>query len=137
MTRDVISIYGDAQTPPHALICRALRAEIDAALPKATSKIWHAMPVWFVGDNPVVGFKATAKHVNLLFWNGQAFGEPGLRAAGKFQAAQIQFASTSEMDARQLRRWLKKAGTQIWDYAGLRKGERIPKSRRAASEPGS
>jgi hypothetical protein len=32
--------------------------------------------VWFIDDNPVVGYSASAKSVNLLFWNGQALGYP-------------------------------------------------------------
>lgn len=73
------------------------------------------MPVWFVGENAVVGYKVTAKHVNLLFWNGQALGDPALKAAGKFKAAQIQFTEPAQVDVSALRRWLKLAGTHIWD----------------------
>src|SRR5678809_776792 len=89
---DVIADYATTQTAEHAAICRALRGEIDAAFPQAISKIWHGSPVWFVGENPVVGYNVTSKKgVNLLFWNGQSFGEPAFQAAGKFHAAQIQF----------------------------------------------
>jgi hypothetical protein len=116
-----IANYGKMQTVEHAAICDALSAEIGAALPKATSKIWHAIPVWFVGENPVVGYKAGTKHVNLLFWNGQSFGDPALKAAGKFKAAQIQFTTLAQIDRKALRRWLKKAGTDIWDYKAIRK----------------
>jgi hypothetical protein len=118
---DAIAQYDSTQTAEHAIICQALRREIEAVLPKATSKIWHAMPVWFVGENPVVGYKATAKHVNLLFWNGQSFGEPALLAAGKFKAAQIQFTDESQIDFKALRRWLKQAGTDLWDFKAIRK----------------
>jgi uncharacterized protein YdhG (YjbR/CyaY superfamily) len=118
---DAIAQYASTQSAEHTLICQGLRREIEAVLPKATSKIWHAMPVWFVGENPVVGYKATAKHVNLLFWNGQSFGEPALQAAGKFKAAQIQFTDESQIDVKALRRWLKKAGTDIWDFKAIRK----------------
>lgn len=120
---DAIVGYIKTQPPAFAAICRKLRAEIDAALPKAVSKIWHAIPVWFIGDNPIVGFKATPKNVNLLFWNGQSLGEPALTAAGKFRAAQIQFTDVSEIESNALRRWLKKAKTNIWDYSGIRKGK--------------
>ena len=112
----VITRYSEAQISKHAAICRMLHAEIDTALPNATSKIWHAIPVWSIGENPVVGYKATPKHVNLLFWNGQSFDEPALKAAGKFKAAQIQFTDETEIDLKMLRRWLKKAGTEIVDH---------------------
>ena len=116
---DDIAHYAKTQTAEHAAICHALRAEIDAALPKATSKIWHGSPVWFIGENPVVGYNVSSKKgVNLLFWNGQSFGEPTLKAAGKFRAAQIQFTNVSQIDPKPLRRWLKSASTDIWDYHG-------------------
>ena len=114
---DVIADYAKPQIAEHAAICHALRAEIDAVLPTATAKIWHGSPVWFIGENPVVGYNVTSKKgVNLLFWNGQSFEEPALKAAGKGRAAQIQFTDVSNIDPKALRRWLKKASTDIWDY---------------------
>jgi hypothetical protein len=115
-----IANFVKTQPAEYAAICHVLRTEIDAVLTKATSKIWHAIPVWFIGENPVVGFSITSKKgVNLLFWNGQSFGEPALKAAGKFRAAQIQFTDVSQIDLKAFRRWLKKARTDIWDYKGL------------------
>ena len=85
-----ISKYLGAQKPECRTICRKLMKEIKATLPKATSRLYHGSPVWFVGENAVVGFSVTAKNeVKLLFWNGQAFDEPQLKAVGKFKAAQI------------------------------------------------
>ena len=119
-----ITLYVETQTAEHAAICDALRTEIDAVLTKATSKIWHAMPVWFIDDNPIVGFCVTSKKgVNLLFWNGQSIGEPSLKAAGKFKAAQIQFTNVSQIDSKALRRWLKKAKVDIWDCKEVCKGK--------------
>lgn len=115
-TQEAITHYAESLSASHAAICRVLRKEIDAALPKAASKIWHGSPVWFIGENPVVGYNATPKHVNLLFWSGQSFGEPALKPAGKFAAAQIRFTDASQIDPRALRRWLKKASAEIWDY---------------------
>lgn len=113
---DGIAHYAQTQTAAHAAICCALRAEIDAVLPNATAKIWHGSPVWFIGENPVVGYNVTSKKgVNLLFWNGQSLAETALKAAGKFRAAQIQFTDASEIDPKALRRWLKRARADIWD----------------------
>ena len=89
--KDSIPSYISAQKPALATVCRVLRKEIKAALPKATGKVYHSTPVWFIGENAVVGFSVAAKKkVTLLFWNGKAFKEPELKAAGKFKAAQIQ-----------------------------------------------
>ena len=126
-TEDVITTYAKTQTPEFAAICHTLRKEIDALLPEAASKIWHAMPVWFIAENPVVGYNATAKAVNLLFWNGQAFEEALLKPVGKYHAAQAGFADVVEIDRKLIRRWLKKAKSDVFDskafFKKLREGK--------------
>ena len=113
--------YDAAQPATEALICRRLRAEIGRVLPDATSKVWHGAPVWFVGETPVVGYSVPAKGgVALLFWNGQAFGDPALKPMGKFKAAQVDFADVSEIKVAPLRRWLRMAGTELWDIKAIR-----------------
>ena len=117
-----VAAYVSAQKPGLAAVCRLLRKEIDATLPMAGAKIYHAIPVWFIGGNAVVGFSVTAKKkVNLLFWNGKAFKEPDLKAVGKFKAAQVQFGDVKEIDKKKLKKWLKKAGKDIWDFAAYRR----------------
>ncbi|MEQ1837378.1 MAG: DUF1801 domain-containing protein [Candidatus Nitrotoga sp.] len=121
---EAITQYNLALTAEHAAICDALRNEIDATLSTSTCKIWYANPVWFIGADPIVGYNITAKKtVNLLFWSGQLFDEPELKASGKFKAAQIQFKHESEIDVKALRGWLKKSANHIFDYNGMRKGE--------------
>jgi hypothetical protein len=117
---DEIDRYAKSQIPAYAAICNSLRKEIDSILTKASSRIYYAMPVWFIGENPVVGYNVKPNHVNLLFWNGQAFNDHGLIAAGKFKAAQIKFTKVSEIDQKSLRRWLRKSKFDIWDLKGLR-----------------
>lgn len=122
IAKQTVAAYGRAQSPELAAICRLLRKEIEAALPKASAKIYHSSPVWFIGENAVVGFSVNSKkQVNLLFWNGQALDEPGLKAVGKYKAAQVQFGDKSEIDRKKLKKWLKKAGKDIWDFEGMRK----------------
>jgi hypothetical protein len=124
---DQIAAYSAAQPIPFRTICGVLRELIDAALPKATSKVWHGSPVWFIDENPVVGYNATAKTVKLLFWNGQAFEEPALEPVGRFQAAQAVFGDAAEIDPKVIRRWLKKAKADVFDskafFGKLRKGK--------------
>src|SRR5215475_160758 len=110
-----ITAYSKAQTFAFRTICDLLRELIDTALSRATSKVWHGSPVWFIDDNPVVGYNATAKGVNLLFWNGQAFDEPALKPVGKYGAAQTRFAAAAEVDPKVIRRWLKKAKSDVFD----------------------
>jgi hypothetical protein len=112
---DQIAAYSGAQPPAFRTICDVLRELIDTALPGASSKIWHGSPVWFIGDNPVVGYNATAKAVNLLFWNGQAFDEAVLQPVGKHRAAQARFLDAAEIDPTVIRRWLQKASSNVFD----------------------
>jgi len=112
---DRIVAYSQAQPLALRTICDFLRELIDTALPKATSKVWHGSPVWFIDDNPVVGYNATAKTVKLLFWNGQAFDEPSLKPVGKYRAAQAIFDAADEIDSKVIRRWLKKAKSDVFD----------------------
>jgi hypothetical protein len=87
-------------------MCDVLRKLIDAAIPNASSRVWHGSPVWFVDDNPVVGYNATAKGVNMLFWNGQAFDEADLQPVGKYGAAQAVFGRADDIKSAVVRRWL-------------------------------
>jgi hypothetical protein len=112
---DPIAEYSQAKPLAFRSICDVLRELIEKALPKATSKVWHGSPVWFIDDNPVVGYNVTAKSVNLLFWNGQAFDEAGLTAVGKYGAAQATFGDAAQIDPKVIRRWLKKAKSDVFD----------------------
>ena len=51
-----IKAYNTKQSFEEKKICNILAAEIDSGLPEAESKIWHAHPVWFLDENPVVGY---------------------------------------------------------------------------------
>jgi hypothetical protein len=124
---DQIVAYSEAQPPPFRAACDTLRKLIDKALPKATSKVWHGSPVWFVDDNPVVGYNAAKKTVNLLFWNGQAFEEPALKPVGKYGAAQATFHDAAEIDPKVICRWLNQARLKVFDskafFKKLREGK--------------
>lgn len=125
---DSIAAYGQSKALAFRTICDVLRELITTALPKATSKVWHGSPVWFIDANPVVGYKATAKTVSLLFWNGQAFDEPDLEPVGKYRAAQAVFRDAAEIDPKVIRRWLKKAKADVFDsnafFKKLREGKK-------------
>jgi len=131
MAADSIAEYAKSLNPKQSAICASLRKSIDAALPAATSKIWHAIPVWFVGDNPVVGYTKKPNGVALMFWNGQSFNERTLEKVGSFKAANVIYTDVSQISAKDMTRWLKKAATDIWDLADLRR-KMVAKRKRAA-----
>lgn len=101
-----------------------LTGAIDLALPEAEAKFWHRTAVWFLAGNPVVGFAPRKAGVQLLFWSGQSFDEPGLAPEGKFKAAEAWLTAPGGVDAGDLMRWLGKARVIQWDYAQIvkRKG---------------
>jgi hypothetical protein len=112
---DQVAAYSQAQPLAFRTICELLRELIDRDIPEASSKIWRGSPVWFIDDNPVVGYDARAKTVNLVFWNGQAFDEAGLRPVGKYRAAQAAFGAAAEIDPKVIHRWLRKARSDVFD----------------------
>jgi hypothetical protein len=125
MSADGVEAYLEAQTPEHGDICRRLVSEIRRSLPTSTARLYHGSPAWFIGENAVVGVSVKAKAgVTLLFWNGQAFEDQSLIPVGQFKAAQIDFQVVSEVNPKMLRRLLKKAGKDIWDFARIRKQRR-------------
>jgi hypothetical protein len=117
--------YNVALAPADQAIADLLAQEIDAALPDAENRIWHAHPVWFLDGNPVVGYSKLKSCVRLLFWSGQGFDEPGLANEGTFKAAEARYTNVSQMNVADLRRWLEKARDIQWDYKNLvkRKGK--------------
>lgn len=121
---DAIDSYHQKLSAGDQLICAKLRACIDAALPDAESKIWHAHPVWFLDGNPVAGYSRLKDGIRLLFWSGQGFGEPGLKSEGKFKAAEARYTDVAQIDDSALNRWLGKARNIQWDYKNIvkRKG---------------
>lgn len=123
MNKD-IQTYNNAQSKPDKAICQLLAKEIDAVLPKAENKIWHAQPVWFLEGNPVVGYSKLKNCIRLLFWSGQSFEEEGLQNEGSFKAAEIRYTAAEQVNTKDLKRWLKKSEKIQWDYKNIvkRKG---------------
>ena len=114
-----ISSYNNSLTQSDTALCEVLRTEIDATLPEAESKIWHGHPVWFLEGNPVVGYAKRKEDIQLLFWSGQSFDEPGLEVEGSFKAAQARYTSTDQINKKDLKRWLEKAREIQWDYKNI------------------
>jgi len=114
-----IQEYNAAQKDEARVICDALAQAISAGLKRAESKVWHGGPVWFIEGNPIVGYWVRKKDVQLLFWSGQSFDEPGLHPEGKFKAAELRITDAAQIQARELKRWLRKAKALQWDYKNL------------------
>ena len=122
-SNSVITKYNKSQRKDYAKMCDTLMSEIDSALSKSTSKIYHSNPVWFIDDNPIVGYTATAQSVNLLFWSGQSFDEPELLPIGKSKAAQVKYQKPEDVNLKSLKRWLKKSKEIMWNYKDIVKNK--------------
>jgi hypothetical protein len=116
--------YNATQTPGDRAICQLLAERIDVGLPEAENKVWHAHPVWFLDDNPIVGYSKLKGCVRLMFWSGQSFKEKGLIKEGTFKAAEARYTTVDEVDTKKLARWLAEARDIQWDYKNVirRKG---------------
>lgn len=119
-----IKAYHDALPEDYRAIADTLYNEICSALPEAENKIWHAHPVWFLDGNPITGYSKLKDCLRLLFWSGQSFEEEGLAPEGKFKAAEARYTDVSEVNKKDLKRWLKKSKDIQWDYKNIvkRKG---------------
>lgn len=118
MHPDIID-YNHSLDAESQAICELLAQEIELALPEAENKVWHGHPVWFLDGNPVAGYSKQKAGVVLLFWSGQSFGEPDLKAEGSFKAAEARYSAVDQVDRLSLRRWLQKARDIQWDYKNI------------------
>ncbi len=119
-----IKAYNNSQSSDDKAICTLLSWEISRNLPEAENKIWHGHPVWFLDGNPIVGYSKLKNCIQLLFWSGQSFDEPGLQPEGTFKAAEARYTSVEQINAPALKRWIKKSKQIQWDYKNIikRKG---------------
>ncbi len=120
-----IEVYNKALSKEDRDICNILSREIMHTLPFAENKIWHRHPVWFLDGNPIVGYDKLKDSVRLLFWSGQSFEEEGLEKTGSFKASEIRYTQSSQINIKDLTRWLKKSKEIQWDYKNIvkRKGK--------------
>lgn len=114
-----IQAYNDQQDSTRRDICQLLASEIQKGMTGAESKIWHGAPVWFLDGNPIVGYSNRKDSVQLLFWSGQSFDEPGLQVEGSFKAAEARYADPTQVDPEALQRWLQKSHVIQWDYKNI------------------
>lgn len=122
-----ISSYHKSLNKVDREICSVLFAAIEESLSKAHGKVWHGHPVWFINENPIVGYSKKRVGVEILFWSGQGFQEDDLIAIGKFKAAGAIFESAEDIKKTKIKRWLQKSKKIQWDYANLRKNRKLVK----------
>ena len=119
-----IEIYNESQSAENEKICKLLMHEINCNLAEAKSKIWHGSPVWFIDDNPVVGYCKLKNCIQLLFWSGRTFEEKGLKPKGKYEASEARYTEADQINIDNLIQWISKSREIQWDYKNIvkRKG---------------
>ncbi|MBQ21409.1 MAG: hypothetical protein CMD31_11690 [Flavobacteriales bacterium] len=121
-----IQAYNNKQTPVDKEICDLLATTIDNELTEAKCKIWHTHPVWFLDDNPIVGYSKQKAGLRLMFWSGADFKEEKLTIKGEnFKDASIFYTAVEQINTKDLTNWLKKSREIQWDYKNIvkRKGQ--------------
>lgn len=125
MMNPEIQTYNQKQMAVYVEICDLLATTIDSELTESESKIWHAHPVWFLDDNPIVGYSIQNAGCRLMFWSGADFEEEKLNVIGsKFKDASAFYTAANQIHTNDLKRWLKKSREIQWDYKNIvkRKG---------------
>ncbi|WP_111308169.1 DUF1801 domain-containing protein [Confluentibacter sediminis] len=120
-----IAAYNDLLEFEECQICDFLAVFIYRQLPEVESKICHKHPVWFIEENPIVGYSKLKKGIRLMFWSGASFNEEQLElGTGKFKDASILYTSLEQINHIDLERWIEKARNIQWDYKNMvkRKG---------------
>ena len=130
MLNENITDYNQKQTGEYGKICKTLVHEIMKDSPECENKIWHSAPVWFDDGNPLVGYSVRKAGIQLMFWSGGSFNETSFKPIGnadKFKAAGVVYTKASEINAKDIARWLKKSKKIQWDYKNIvkRKGKLI------------
>jgi uncharacterized protein YdhG (YjbR/CyaY superfamily) len=124
INKDILS-YNSIQALTNRGICNLLLQEISNGLPNAENKVWHRHPVWFLDGNPIVGYSRQKAGIRLMFWSGASFDEQRLEVRGKkFKDASVFYNAVSDINTKDLKRWLKKSKEIQWDYKNIvkRKG---------------
>lgn len=120
---DEIDAFDSGLKEPEKGICRDLHGLIAGQLPGSSSKLYHGSPVWFLQDNPIVGYSIKKAGVSLLFWSGQGFGREGLRPAGKHKAAEAIFQEKEGIDKARVKAWLEESIAVQWNYRDIVKNK--------------
>ena len=102
------------------VVCIKLCDLINQKLKNATSKMYHGAPVWFIDENPIVGYSKKKNGIALLFWSGQSFSNKGLCSIGNFKAAEKVYTKIEEINENELNKWLDEALSIQWDYKNIR-----------------
>lgn len=123
-----IERFNDSQVGTEMEICNQLALIIYKQMPESESKIWHRHPVWFLDENPIVGYSKLKAGIRLMFWSGASFEEEKLQiGTGKFKDASILYNSIEQINQDEIKSWIDKGKEIQWDYKNIykRKGKLV------------
>lgn len=114
-----ISDYNAKLPEPRKTICNKLFDIIQKYLDDSIPKLYHGSPVWFINENPIVGYSDKKDGIALLFWSGQSFLTMGLKPIGKFKAAEYVYHTENEIESGLLKKWIEEAKDIQWNYKDI------------------
>ncbi|WP_353115933.1 DUF1801 domain-containing protein [Microbacterium sp.] len=104
-----IDQYTASLPEPFRAVAAALRGAIDEALPDADSRIYHSHPVWLIGGAPAAGFKAYARYVTFMIWNGAPIDDPSGELQSGARMSTVKYAELSGLDTGRIVDWLRQS----------------------------
>ena len=123
-----IENYHKTLSPERQKICEQLSKIINGNLAYTERKVWHGHPVWFIEDNPIVGYSSLKDGIKLMFWSGASFTADGLApGTGKFKDASMLYADVKDIVPEDVQSWLKESEEVQWDYKNIVKRKGILK----------
>ena len=128
MNTEIDAFNQNQPTAEERQICERLFSILSKLLPDAENRIWHRHPVWFIEQNPIVGYSRLKAGIRLMFWSGASFDEPQLKpGTGKFKDASMLYSDIKQVQPNEIKRWVEKAQIIQWDYKNIykRKGRLV------------
>jgi hypothetical protein len=115
-----IEEYNNSHDTEYNAICSKLYDLINDMLKNSQAKLYHGAPVWFLDENPIVGYSKKKTGIALLFWSGQSFSTNILKPIGNFKASELVFSKAIDIDESVIEKLINESKIIIWDYKNIR-----------------
>lgn len=103
--------YNDGLDDALGTVAETLQQHIDDGL-DANGKVWQGHPVWFIGKEPIIGYKAFPRWVTFMIWN-PAIDDPSGELTPGNRMSTIKYESADQIDTNALDTWIAAVATRI------------------------
>lgn len=103
--------YVNGLAEPLRAVAASLQTIIDGAVSSAEGRVWQGHPVWLIGKQPVVGFKAFPRYVTVMFWKvaDTSGGSPGFELVAGPRMSTVKVAAVDQLDDAAIVTWVQRA----------------------------